>query len=289
MVDFIRERLPPGASIRTRDFSKPLRDEVAEVDVLLPSNAIIDAGIIAAAGRLSLIQQPAVGTEAIDIEAARARNIPVCNAPGSNERSVAEAALLLMLGLARRLRGAQRAFAEARIGEPLGVELSGRTLGIIGGRGRSGSRLAVAAEALGMRVLSVGRASSREELLRLAEESDFVSVHCPLTPATRGLIGAEFLGHIKPGAMLINCSRGGVVDRGALLRALEEGRLGGVGLDVYWEEPWEPSDSLFQLSNVITLPHVAGSTRESFGRIADIVAGNIGRLGRGEPLLHRIV
>jgi phosphoglycerate dehydrogenase-like enzyme len=88
--------------------------------------------------------------------------------------------------------------------------------------------------------------------------------------------------------MLINCARGGVVDRGALLDALASGRLGGAGLDVYWEEPWNPSDPLFQRDDVITLPHVAGSTRESFGRIADIVAGNIGRLQRGEPLLNRI-
>jgi phosphoglycerate dehydrogenase-like enzyme len=124
--------------------------------------------------------------------------------------------------------------------------------------------------------------------MHLAASSDFVSVHCPLTPATRGLIGAEFLSHIKRGAMLINCARGGVVEKGALAHALASGRLGGAGLDTYWEEPWEPSDSLFQRDNVITLPHVAGSTHESFGRIADIVADNIGRHRRGEPLLHRI-
>lgn len=288
VVDFIRERLPPGVSIRSRDLSRPLRSELAKVDVILPSNAIIDAEIIAAAPRLSLIHQPAVGTEGIDLEAAKARKIPVCNAPGSNERSVAEAALLLMLALARRLPEAQRSFAEARIGEPLGVELGGKTLGLIGGRGRSGARLAAAAEGIGMRVLSVGSANSRGDLLKLAEESDFVSLHCPLTPATRGLIGAEFLSHIKPGAMLINCARGGVVDRGALVGALASGRLGGAGLDTYWEEPWNPADPLFQLPNVITLPHVAGSTRESFGRIADIVANNIGRHRQGEPLLHRI-
>jgi phosphoglycerate dehydrogenase-like enzyme len=288
MVDFIRERLPPGISIRARDLQKPLAEEVREVSVLLPSNAVIDAAVLAAAPRLELIQQPAVGTEAIDIEAARARGIPVCNAPGSNERSVAEAALLLMLALARRMPAAQRAFEEVRIGEPLGVELAGKTLGLIGGGGRSGSRLGAAAAGLGMRVLSVGRSSPREALLELAGASDFVSIHCPLTPATRGLVGAELFEHIKPGAMLINCARGGVVDKGALLDALASGKLGGAGLDTYWEEPWEPSDRIFQLDNVITLPHVAGSTRESFGRIADIVAENIGRHRRGEPLLHRI-
>lgn len=288
VVDFIRERLPSGVSIRARDRTKPLREELGDIDIILPSNAIINAEILAAAPRLSLIQQPAVGTESIDLNAAKAHKIPVCNAPGSNERSVAEAALLLMLVLARRLPEARRAFRESRIGEPLGVELGGKTLGLIGGKGRSGSRLAAAATGLGMRVLSVGSASSREDLFKLAEESDFVSLHCPLTPATRGLIGDEFLSRIKPGAMLINCARGGVVDREAFARALASGRLGGAGLDTYWEEPWSPSDPLFQPDNVITLPHVAGSTRESFSRIADIVADNIGRHRRGEPLLHRI-
>jgi phosphoglycerate dehydrogenase-like enzyme len=288
IVDFVRERLPPDITIRARDLSLPLKDEVREIDVLLPSNARIDAGVIAAAPRLSFIQQPAVGVEGIDLEAARARSIPVCNAPGSNERSVAEAALLLMLALARRMPAAQRAFAEVRIGEPLGVELGEKTLGLIGGSGRSGSRLAAAADGLGMRVLSVGRSSSRADLLELAAASDFVSVHCPLTPATRGLIGAEFFARMRPGAHLINCARGGVVDRDALLAALESGRLGGAGLDTFWSEPWDPSDPLFQRGDVIALPHVAGSTREAFARIADIVAENIGRHRRGEPLLHRI-
>jgi phosphoglycerate dehydrogenase-like enzyme len=288
MVDRIRARLPLGVTVRARDLTRPLLDEIKDADVILPSNARIDASAIDAAPRLILIQQPAVGTDGIDLDAARARQIPVCNAPGSNGQSVCEAALLLMLALARRLPATRRAFSSASIGEPVGVELCGKTLGIIGGSGQSGSRLAAAVTALGMRVVSVRSTSAPAELDDLAAASDFVSIHCPLSPRTRGLISADFFMRMRPGAFLINCARGPIVDRAAMQSALASGRLGGAGLDTFWEEPWDPSDPLFARDDVITLPHVAGSTEESFGRIAAIVADNITRRIRGEPLLHRI-
>lgn len=288
VVDFIRDRLPPGVTIRARDLSLPITDEVRDADVILPSNAPVDAAVMDAAPRLALLQQPAVGFDGIDIEAARARGVPVCNAPGTNAQSVAEAALFLALALARRFPAARRAFQGARIGEPLGVELHGKVLGIIGGSGGSGSRLAAAASALGMRVVSVRSTSSEADLYELAAASHFVSVHCPLSARTRGLIGAAFFARMRPGAFLINCARGPIVERGALVEALESGKLGGAGLDTFWEEPWDPADPLFARNNVIALPHVAGSTEEAFGRIADIVVENIARRGRGEPLLHRV-
>jgi phosphoglycerate dehydrogenase-like enzyme len=287
IVDAIRARLPPGVTIEARDPGRPLVEAVQDADILLPSNARIDASAIAAPRRLILIQQPAVGTEGIDLDAARARGVPVCNAPGTNGQSVAEAALFLILALARRLRGAQKAFAERSIGAPLGFELAGKTLGLIG-KGRSGAALARIAEAIGMTVISVGSKCSRGDLLDMAARSDVVSVHCPLTPGTRGLVDGEVLGRMRRGALLVNCARGGIVDRKALEEALGSGQLGGAGLDVFWEEPWEPGDALYQRENVVVLPHVAGSTEEAFGRIADIVAGNIGRVMRGEELVHRI-
>jgi phosphoglycerate dehydrogenase-like enzyme len=287
MIDFIRARLPPGVTIRGRDLARPIADEVRGAAVILPSNARIDAAAIEAARDLVLIQQPAVGTEGIDLDAARARGVPVCNAPDTNSHSVCEAALLLMIALARRLHGARRSFAEAAIGVPLGVELFEKTLGVVG-LGKSGSRLAAAASALGMNVVSVRSTSTREDLLDLAARSHFISVHCPLTPSTRGLIDADVLSRTMPGAFLINCARGPIVDRGALIEALASGRLGGAGLDTFWIEPWDPHDPLFAREDVITLPHIAGSTEEAFARIADIVAGNIGRVLRGEPPIHRV-
>jgi phosphoglycerate dehydrogenase-like enzyme len=118
--------------------------------------------------------------------------------------------------------------------------------------------------------------------------ADVVSIHCPLTPETRGMIDREAFSAMKPGAFLVNCARGPIVDRSALVAALESGRLGGAGLDVYWEEPWDPADPLFGRDDVIAMPHIAGSTEEAYGRITDIVVENIRRAAAGEPVLHRV-
>ncbi len=275
------------AAIAIRDPGKPLREQLADVDVALPSNARFGADDLAAAPRLALIQQPAVGHEGIDVVAARARGVPVCNAPGSNTDSVAQAALLLILALARRFRSAQTAFAHGIIGGPLGTDLSGRTLGVIG-MGRTGTRLAEITRSIGMTVSSVGRHDTPEALLALLGRADVVSLHAPLTERTRCLLDDRAFAAMKPGALLVNVARGGLVDRGALERALASGRLGGVGLDVFWEEPWDPDDPLYARDDVIVLPHIAGSTDESFARIADIVAGNIAALVRHEPFSHRV-
>lgn len=287
IVDFFRARLPKDAALVVWSRDEPLASALRDANVILPSNAHLDRAAIEAPRDLLLIQQPAVGTDAIDLAAARARGVPVCNAPGTNPPSVAEAALFLMLALARKLRRAERAFAESRIGAPLGVELCGKTLLVVG-MGQAGTRLARAAEALGMRVLGARSSTSRAELLALCAQADVVSLHCPLTPRTRGMLDAEAFAAMKPGALLVNCARGPIVDRGALTAALESGRLGGAGLDVYWEEPWDPNDSLLLRDDVVTMPHIAGSTEEAFGRIADIVAENVRRAVAGEPLLHRV-
>lgn len=287
ILDFFRARLPPDITIEAWDRKVPLASAVRDVSVILPSNGGLDRASMAAASRLVLVQQPAVGTDGIDLEAARERGVPVCNAPGTNPVSVAEAALFLLLALARRWKVASRSFAQARIGVPLGMELGGRTLLVVG-LGQSGSRVARAAEALGMNVLSARSTTPRSELLAMCTQADALSVHCPLTPSTRGLVGDEVLTALKPGALVVNVARGPIIDRGALARGLAAGRLGGVGLDVFWEEPWDPEDPLFARDDVVTLPHVAGSTTEAFGRIADIVAENIRRARCGEPLLNRV-
>jgi phosphoglycerate dehydrogenase-like enzyme len=275
-----------GTTVDIWDRAQPLERVAADYDVLLPSNGIISAGVIAAAERLMLIQQPAAGTENIDLAAARARGIPVCNAPGPSQTAVAELALFLMLALLRRLPEARAAFADARIGEPIGRELGGRRLGIVG-MGKTGSALARLAEALGMTVAAVGSRRSEADWERFLRESDVVSLHCPLTDATRELMNDRAFSLMQPGALLINCARGAVVDRAALERALDT-HLGGAGLDVFWDEPWNPADPLYQRSNVVTMPHVGSSTEEAMTRIAAIVAGNIERIARGAPLLHRI-
>lgn len=288
-TDILAARMPRDWQLAIWDRSTPLERVLAagEVEVLLPSNAPIAGSLLSSSRGLRLIQQPAAGTDAIDLEAARACGIPVCNAPGANDGSVAEAALLLMLGLSRRLPEVGPAFAAGTIGGPTGRELAGRRLGVVG-VGPTGRAVARLGEALGMTVTAVGSRRTGAEWRALLSDSDVVSLHCPLTDATRGLIDDRALSLMKPGALLINCARGPVIDRAALERALAGGRLGGVGLDVFWHEPWDPADPLFAHPRVMVLPHVAGSTEEAFGRIADLTIENTQRAARGAPLLHRV-
>jgi phosphoglycerate dehydrogenase-like enzyme len=289
ILELIRAGLAPEDDLVVWPRKDSLVDHVRAVnpDALLPSNGIVDAAVIAAAPSLVLIQQPAAGYERIDLDAARARTIPVCNAPGANQVAVAEAALYLLLACARRVPVAAQAFARGEIGGPLGMELAGKTLGVIG-MGRTGRALAERAAALGMRVDSLDSTASPTARSRFFAACDAYSIHCPLTPATRGLVGADAFAAMRPGAILINAARGGIIDRAALEDALAAGRLGGVGLDVFWDEPWNPDDPLFHDPRVVVLPHVAGSTREAFGRIAQIVCENLRRVVRGDQLLHRI-
>src|SRR5262245_27256973 len=207
ITDLIAARLPAGSSIRMWDHRAPLASIVADVDVLLPSNAAITPEVVGAATQLRLIQQPAAGTDLIDRTVAAARGIPICNAPGANHVAVAEAALYLLLALARRAPLAARAFAERQIGLPLGVELTGKTLGVIG-MGRSGSAVAERARALGMTVLPLGRNATPGERAAFFGLCDAITIHCPLTPETRGLIGAAAFAAMRPGALVVNVARG---------------------------------------------------------------------------------
>ncbi len=291
IVDVIAARLPAGDRIRSWDRRRSLVDEVraAPTDVILPSNGHVDAAVIAAAAAhgLRLIQQPAAGTDGIDLAAAAERGIPVCNAPGANQTAVAEAALLLLLLCARRWPAARAAFERGTIGSPLGVELAGSSLLVVGA-GKTGGAFADRARALGMDVHTSDSRTGRAALLAALGRADAVSLHCPLSPATRGLIDGEALAALPAHAIVVNVARGPVIDQDALRAALARGHLGGVGLDVYWDEPWHPDDPLFAHPKVVTLPHVAGSTTAAFDQIAAIVIDNLARLKRSQPLAHRI-
>ena len=207
----VDDRRPLGSRAAAR--RRPSR----EIDVLLPSNAAITAEVIAAAPRLRLIQQPAAGTEGIDRAAAAARGIPICNAPGTNHVAVAEHALFLLLALARRAPRAHRAFADRQIGVPLGIELAGKTLGIIG-MGRSGTALAERARALGMTVRRARPRRDRRPRARSSPRATRSASTARSTPETRGLVDAAAFAAMRPGALVVNCARGGVIDREALRR-----------------------------------------------------------------------
>jgi glyoxylate reductase len=194
---------------------------------------------------------------------------------------------MMMLMLLRKADAARQAFQDRIIGEPCGEELHCKTLGIIG-RGKVGNCLAAACQALGMRVLHTTSTSTRAELEQLLRESDVISLHAHLTPETEGMIGAAELALMKPAAVLINTARGPLIDKAALLDALDRGCLGGVGLDVHWVEPADPNEPLYQNPKVLALPHSGAATEGFCQRVAGVLCENIMRIREGRPLLHQL-
>jgi phosphoglycerate dehydrogenase-like enzyme len=265
------------------DPSRPLEDQVGEAEALIPSMARITASVIAAAPRLKLICQFGAGLEGVDRAAAGARGIPVRNVAGANAQAVGELALFLMLALARRLPEHRRSFEGRIVGDPVGSELLGKTVGVVG-LGATGRALARMARGIGMRVIAVRRSpgdgkdpdadrvGGMGDLDRLLAEADYVTLHLPTTPETVGLMDAARMAKMKPSAFLINVGRGGLVDHDALVAALRERRIRGAGLDVYWEEPPDPNDPLLSMDNVVATPHVGGTSDEAMARLADRVA-----------------
>ena len=257
----------------------------------------LTAEIIASAPRLRLIQKIGVGVNTIDLEAARRRGVAVCNMPGTNSQAVAEMTLLLMLSALRR---ANRLDAAARAGWHLppafqddAGEVCGRTVGLVG-YGAIPGRLAPMLQAMGARVLYASRSpkpdavGERVTVDALLAASDIVSLHVPLTPDTERLVDANAIARMKPGAVLVNTARGGLVDEAALVEALRSGRLGAAGLDVFEVEPAAASNPLFDLDNVVCSPHVAWLTRETLERSLAVAVENCRRIEAGEDLLHRV-
>ncbi len=283
--ELLRERLA-GTRFRFRaaDPARPLEEQVGEASVLIPSMARITRSVIEAAPRLKLVVQFGAGLEGVDRECAAVRGIVVRNVPGANAQAVAELAVFLMLALARRLPLHGKSFASHVVGDPVGSQLQGKTLGIVG-LGASGRALARIARGFGMEVIAVRQTGAPDplaswvggpgDLPRLLEGADYVSLHAPASPETRGLIGKRELAAMRRHAFLINLGRGSLVDRDALLSALRERRIGGAGLDVFWEEPPDLADPLFALDNVVTTPHVGGVTEEALAHIADRVVSII--------------
>jgi phosphoglycerate dehydrogenase-like enzyme len=255
------------------------------------------AAMIEAAPRLRLIQKIGVGVNTIDLDAAKARDIPVCNLPGTNARAVAEHTLALMLATLRRLARFDAALRRGVWTDPVmqdGLgELGGRTIGLIG-YGAIPQVLAPVLAALGGRLLYTARSPKPDAigewrpLDALLAESDVISLHVPLTPETTRLIDAAALARLRPGAVLINTARGGLLDQPALTEALRSGRLAAAGLDVFENEPPDVSDPLFSLPNVVLTPHVGWLTTGTFDRSFTVAAENCRHIAAGEPLLHRV-
>ncbi|HVZ07024.1 2-hydroxyacid dehydrogenase [Rhodopila sp.] len=256
------------------------------------------SGMIASAPRLKLIQKIGVGVNTIDLEAAERRGIAVCNLPGTNARAVAELTVALMLAVLRRLTRFDAGLRAGTWTDPVlqdGIgELGGRVVGLVG-YGAIPRILAPILTAFGCQVLfaarrpvagAVGRQVALAELLAA---SDIVSLHVPQTEETAGMVGAAALAAMKPGAILINTARGGLVDQAALAAALRSGHLAGAGLDVFDAEPIVAGDPLLSLPNVVVTPHIGWLTSGTFDRSLALAAENCRRLAAGEPLLHRVI
>jgi phosphoglycerate dehydrogenase-like enzyme len=273
---------------------------MSEAEVLWHVLNPVTAAAIAGAPNLKLIQKIGVGVNTIDLDAARARRIAVCNMPGTNSRAAAEHALLLMLAALRCLSVFDPATREHR-GWKLGAsiqdrlgEVAGRTVGLVG-YGAIPRVLAPILTAMGARTLYVAltpkddAAAEWRELPGLLAESDIVSLHVPLTPQTETMIDATAIARMKAGAVLINTARGGLVDQAALAAALRSGHLRAAGLDVFASEPVEAGNPLLHLDNVVVSPHVAWLTQETIARSLGLAVENCRRVVAGEPLLHQVV
>jgi phosphoglycerate dehydrogenase-like enzyme len=279
---------------------KTFEREIRDADVLLHVLERVTASAIAQAPNLKLIQKLGVGIDTIDLDAARARGIAVCNMPGANTRAVAELTLLLVLATLRRVceldrqtRAGKGWALNSELLDNLG-ELGGRTVGLVG-FGAVGKCLMPMLHGIGASVIYTGRTeqpvrgATFVSLADLLATADVISLHVPLTPETATMIDGKAIDKMKTAAILVNTARGGLVDYDALHAALKTHRLRGAGLDVFESEPAKSSHPLFQLPNVVVTPHVAWFTAETLSRSLGVFAENCRRLQDGEPLLNRVI
>jgi D-3-phosphoglycerate dehydrogenase len=275
------------------DDDMPITEQVADADVIIPAVSNIDADVINAATNLKLIVQAGVGLDTVDIDAATKRGIYVANAPYGSATSMGELTIALMLLLSRKLNDAQEQLRKGVFFLPLGSELGGKTLGLIG-LGHSGKETAKRAKSFGMNIVAVDKFHEQienpdvdslwgiEEIDKILAESDFVSLHCPLNDETRGMIGYERLCMMKETAYFINIARADLADEEGLIRALKENKIAGAGLDVFKEEPLGLDSEWLKLDNVVLTPHIATSTDESRTRNFVQVAKAVKMLANGE-------
>lgn len=274
----------------------------SDADILIPTMTRLGADLIAK-HRFGLIQQYGVGLEGVDIDAATEAGVWVARVPSAgtgNAESVAEHAVFFMLALSRQYPQAREALQAGAWGQPAGAALLGKTACIVG-LGDIGTALAVRLRPFGLRLTAVrkhpengageetgvARVYGTDDLKRAVAKADYVVVCVKYDARSHHLIDADVLAAMKPGAFLINIARGGLVDPEALTAALESGHLAGAGLDVFWQEPVDPSHPLFR-QNVIATPHIAGVTDASYAAIAQAVAENVRRYADGKTLLHTV-
>jgi phosphoglycerate dehydrogenase-like enzyme len=288
------------------DEEAPLAPQFEGVEVVVDhggSSGTREQMDVAAANGARLWQILGTGFEHFDLDYIKARGIPVANAPGQfSSVALAQSAMMFILMLAHRYRETAANFTEGVLYRPAGLELEGRTLGLVG-FGASGQDLARRARAFGMRIMAIDVRpiepqildelqpeflGTPEDLDRVVAESDFLSLHLHLNAQTRHTIDRRRLGLMKNTACLINVARGALADEEALEEALLEGRIGGAGLDVFEREPPDPTRPAYQLPNVVVTPHTAGVTDGTSRKRAACTAENVDRIAQDLEPLYRI-
>ena len=273
-------------------------ERIRGADIVITNKVVISAQAFAKNPQLKLVAVTATGVNNVDVEAAKQNGTAVCNIRAYGNESVAEHAFMMMITLMRNLPAYQRDVAAGlwenspffcHLGAPM-RDLNGKTLAIFG-RGNIGKTLATYAQAFKMNVVFAEHKNAQsirdgyvsfDEAIRSA---DVVSLNCPLTPQTTNMIGEAELQQMKPGAILINCGRGGLVDEAALVAALKYGQIGGAGFDVLTQEPPRDGNPLLKarLPNLIVTPHIAWASQEAANRLFDILLDNINRFVAGNP------
>ena len=273
-------------------------ERIRGADIVITNKVVISAQAFAENPQLKLVAVTATGVNNVDVEAAKQNGTAVCNIRTYGNESVAEHAFMMMITLMRNLPAYQRDVAAGlwenspffcHLGAPM-RDLNGKTLAIFG-RGNIGKTLATYAQAFKMNVVFAEHKNAQsirdgyvsfDEAIRSA---DVVSLNCPLTPQTANMIGEAELQQMKPGAILINCGRGGLVDEAALVAALKYGQIGGAGFDVLTQEPPRDGNPLLKarLPNLIVTPHIAWASQEAANRLFDILLDNINRFVAGNP------
>ena len=266
---------------------------VQDADIIMLANQPLSAEIINGCPKLKMLSVAFTGVDHVALDACRARNILVCNAAGYSTNAVAELTFGLAISVIRNIVPCDARCRRAETKDGLvGFELFGKTFGVVG-TGAIGARVAKIAAAFGCKVLAYSRTAKQElvdagvqyvSLDELLAQSDFVSLHVPLTDATRGLINADAIAKMKQGAVLLNTARGPVVDSEALAEALNAGKLAGAGIDVFEGEPPIAKDHpLCSAKNTVLTPHVAFASREALETRADIVFANVEKWLAGAP------
>ena len=302
ITDTLRDALPEHEIIPTEPDA--LAVEAPSAEVIIPARTPIDAATIEAASRLRLIQQFGIGVDHVDLDAARARGIPVANAPAGPSgigKAVAEFALMHLIAAGRQVPTHFRTLAARSIAVPFGASLFGSRVCIVG-VGGVGSEIARLLKPFGATLIGVKRTPDPDlaEELGLAElhtadrlteavqDCGFVVLSVPLTDETHGLVDQRVLDAMSDGSVLVNVSRGLVVEREPLIDALDSGRLRAAGLDVFWEEPVDPADPVFE-REVFATPHGASACDIFLRGTSAVVRDNVARMEAGQPVLYQVV